>query len=438
MKKQSTEKWVLSLLLFLSCPIYANSSFTLENSIAYAIKHSPTLDQAHQSLRINTLKTKNRIAAFLPSLDYLSSTHQKSHQDDRTTINGTSSSINLTLSETLYNNGQNIIAYKRAKQAQAFTQLNFGDQHDQLIRTIALAYLSWSENKAFYAIQNTNVTLFEQQYQAANREYHQGLTTQEDVIRFKNQARAAKLALLDQQNLITQSRTQLLQDMGVPVTRKAYKTMQFKSIKLPTVTKKQLPKRTPSIKTQYEYRFNQIQIIINALDTQSAKRDYWPQVTLGASSGYGNTVVPGLISAWDNKKRFSWTVGLTLSYNLFDFGTRWHNIEIAAASGYETSDQLRENLLSIKQQIDNLMITLPTDFNMYQISLALLTSRKNNFVQLEKNYREGKLSYLDLETAITNLIGTKIQLVNTRYQLEKDFYRYHYFQGDIYAYANKA
>ena len=89
--------------------------FTLKDLVKYALVHSSRSRNSAHRFKINHFKVRNAVSQFLPSLDLKTDwgyTKNSMIPQDKPVTNG----LTLSLSETLYNNGANITAYRIAKQ----------------------------------------------------------------------------------------------------------------------------------------------------------------------------------------------------------------------------------------------------------------------------------------------------------------------------------
>lgn len=421
---------VLGVLLYIPTvsalnPIHSTKAFNFKNTVLYAIAHSPTLDFLRKSLNISKLNRKNNLATFLPNID-VTSTHIVG-KDPAEDNSNAASSLGIEATENLYNNGENFTNYKKTKLQQAITLLQYQQGRDQLIKTVVTDFLNLSLQQKLSAIQRTNVSILQQQYHAALEQYHQGLKTPEDVIRFRSQMQQAKISLLQANNAIKQSKQQLLTDMGYK-----YGTTKFISLQLSPIKVSSLPIQLPDLRQQYQYKIILLQREVNKLDINLQQRKYWPQVNVKASANYGNELQPGIVDSFGRKKQLDWQAELELKYKILDWGTQRRDIAIATQTGWQNIDNLTQQLLSERQDIDNLMSGLKLHKQSYKISTSLRRSETKNYSTLNQSYRAGKVSYLDLTTAISDLSAAKVQYITDRYALEKDLYAYYYYKGMIY------
>lgn len=420
----------LTLLLYYS-PSWANA-FSVEQTVKYALGHSPKLDQFRQTQQISQLQVGNARAKFLPSLD-ITSQHTVGQ------VGGNSSNTNngfgIRATELLYDNGQSLLGFEKAKLQRKTSDVNYLQARDGLVLDVMINVLDLSLNKRLYKIQQNNLDLLQQQYQQALQEYKNGLRTEEDVVRFRNNVNNAQIGLLNADIAIKQAKNQLLALIGLSPHQAQQQNINFT---LFDIQDKKLAHRKfplPTMEVQYEYQLRELQRDINRVDIRSAKRDYWPNVVLNAEAGYGNTLAlsNGFVSGFGGAKQFDWALMLNFSYNLWDWGTRRNNVSIAKHESRSKIDGLTAQLNDRSVVIYNTQLNLVQLQDVYKISEELLQSEKENYARIQQNYREGKLSFLDLISAINTLTSADREYIRARYNLAKEFYRYQDNQGTIYA-----
>ena len=134
------------------------------------------------------LLSKNYFAGFLPSLD-LSSIHGPQGYDPNTSLNPSwGNSTQLTLSETLYDNGENIKQYKMSKLTAEQSELQMQKAKGQVLLSLVNLYYEW----CYAVLQNQFTEKYAKeiahQFQMVTDQFHQGVKTHSDFLRFKTQA----------------------------------------------------------------------------------------------------------------------------------------------------------------------------------------------------------------------------------------------------------
>ena len=422
----------ISLILFAYYSHAWSNILNLQQTVQYALQHSPSLNQLEQAQRISELEVDNARAKFLPNLD-ITSQHNIGQLEGSAA--NTSNGFGIRATEKLYDNGQSIIGYDKSKLQRESSDISYQQARDKLVRDVVVDILDLSLNKRLYKIQQANLKLLQQQYQQASQEYENGLRTEEDVVRFRNNVNNAKIAVLQAHTTIQQAKNNLLTSMGLLPNLARQQNIQFALFDAQDKQLEQHHFANPAIESQYEYQLRELQKEINHLDVRAAKRDYWPNVTLSAQAGYGNStnLQNGFVSSFSSSQQFDWNVMLNFSYNLWDWGTRRNDIAIARHESRAKLDKFTAQVNDRAVAIDNTKINLAQLQKVYKISQQLLQSEKENYARIQQNYHEGKLTFLDLISAINSLSSAERQYITARYNLAKEFYRYQYNQGTIYA-----
>jgi outer membrane protein TolC len=93
---------------------------------------------------------------------------------------------------------------------------------------------------------------------------------------------------------------------------------------------------------------------------------------------------------------------------------------------------LNQNLLDINAQIKNLMVDLSRLTQNYKLSQELLSLEEESNRNLETQYREGKVTYLDLITSLNSLLDAKVQFYSSYFEALQGVAKHKYFEGRIY------
>jgi len=409
--------------------------FNIRSAVLYAINHSPSLNAGRRTLDISELDLKNSRFLIFPTID-ISSAHQLHHGVPDAPDPNKTSTLSLNATENLYNNGRDLKNIRKKRLEYKIALLQYNKTRDLLTRDVITDFLDLSLQKKLYAIQKANLKIYQEQYSFALRKYKHGLKTQKDVLRLYNQKRRAEIDILQFDNQVTVAKNTLLTELGIESTDDLVKKIDFKTLHLRRLDTKKLPTTTPLLKQQYEYRDFIFQEKITDLNVALAKRDFLPQVSLTASAGVNPGTKDGLLGSFhnvrDERQQLDMSVKLELTYRLLDWGTDRRNILIAQAESRRTLDNIRQQLLGVQRDLSNLMLNLKQNKLSYQISSELKSSEQKSYDAVEQLYRNGNASYLDLINAINDLSTVRTQHITDRYTLEKDLYRYYYYQGTVY------
>ncbi len=146
-----------------------------------------------------------------------------------------------------------------------------------------------------------------------------------------------------------------------------------------------------------------------------ARAAFFPDLTLGLMGGFQSS---GL-GHWLTAPNEIWSIGPSLALTLFDGGRRRAITDQAHARLAENGAQYRAVVLQACQQVeDNLALTHHLGDEADREQEALDASERTLQLSMSR-YRDGVVSYLDVVTAQTTELNTKISMLelNTRRQL---------------------
>ena len=68
----------------------------------------------------------------------------------------------------------------------------------------------------------------------------------------------------------------------------------------------------------------------------------------------------------------------------------------------------------------------------YKLSQELLSLEEESNRNLEVQYHEGKVTYLDLITSLNNLLDAKVQFYTSYFEALQTIAKYRFYEGNIY------
>jgi outer membrane protein TolC len=399
-----------------------------------ALQNSPTFMTAKAAYEVSRLQTKNAFASFLPSLDFSSQAGPEGISpypvpSSSLSVGGAnpwSSSTSLTLTETLYDNGESLKLHRIANWNQELNLLNLQKVKGQVLLTLVQAYSEWS-----YAVKQLRFTSqyskeLERLYKLASDQYYQGLKTQSDFMRFQTQFQKSQLDILAGQHTVEVNRLTLIAAMGLSSEN---------SVPLYVLEQPQIHHTAEELSLQkaelLEEKILAVKEKMSESQVDLISRRNLPQLNLTAGAQYGSGSYIQTGQSWSDNQQTGWNLGLALKWNLWDWGVRARNVEIQRWQ--ETSAQ---------QDLRSLQINADKDLQSYRddqrqllaktsITKSLETNEKINYKQFDQDYRMGRVTYLDLIGALSNLLDSQ----NRRIRLEYDTFilerKWLYYKGSL-------
>lgn len=422
MKKQSV--WIA--LLFL--PAFASAAqqqrITFSDAISYALEHSPTMDSARREAYISELDSKNAFSQFLPSLD-LDTSHGIQKSSPATRSSPWASDFSLTLSETLFDNGQTITKYHIAdiKSQQAKIQLQKNTA--QLIRDVGVEYFRYSLYTKLLEIQKNKQEQLEKQFRLVSESYKHGLKTQKDYLRFKTQLSRAKIDTISSQNTVLKSKKALNRLLALPDDQSADYIVYEK---IPS-ERNLSPLR---LIQHYETKISDMEKKIIDLDISLISRKRWPELSFTAKVGYNSSDYWKQGYRFDQKDSLEWNALVGLQFNIWDWGIRKRDAEISMEKGLIRENEIQSTLLGVRENLDQVAIDLQESKENFALSDELLKLEGSNLELLQREYRQGKVGYLDYITGLNDFSSAKIKYYSSLYAFHEALINYRYHQGTLH------
>lgn len=141
-----------------------------------------------------------------------------------------------------------------------------------------------------------------------------------------------------------------------------------------------------------------------------AQAAFYPNVTLSASAGLGNTSIVDWFT-WPS--RF-WSVGPSLAETLFDGGQRRATVQQFQATYDQTVASYRQTVLTAFQQVEDNLAALRILSQEIAVQDTAVNSAQRNLQAATQRYRAGIDPYLNVIVAQTLLLGDQQTAVNLR------------------------
>lgn len=420
---------LLSSTLFVISPPKSQADpqtqpLTLRDAIRFALERSPELDASNRASLASGLERKNSASRILPSVDF-TATHgiQDSSPSLRTTP--WTSRIGIGLTENLYDNGRSLTRVDLAGLRQEEAAIQLQKDRNRICRDVALEFFAYSLSIRAAEIQTLQYDLLKKQYDLVSQQFHQGIKTKKDYLRFKAQLSRAEIDQATTKNSIEAHRSVLRQLLAAPDD---FNSVAFAEDRAESEDMRRIPLQAPDLSKHYDQRLLKIRQDISENEVKLVQREYWPRIDLQGGVAYEYANYLGSTGTGQT----GWNALATLSYNLWDWGIRKRDVMIAEHRGEIANDAFRTQLLATRNEIEKLMIDLDQTKRNYLLSQELLGLEKSSQDLLQTEYRNGKVSYLDLITAVRDFSDAQLKYYTALYDLKRGLILYAYHEGTLY------
>lgn len=404
----------------------------LPRLIELAEQYSPNIQKAQADLTVARLEYSIAGKQWLPSLDL---TLQNGHGVDGADLAKPSQwaqNLNLKLTENLYDNGKSLTKFQIAKSANSRAQIEFELARDQQLLNVTNAFYDWSSSTHLREILESKRDLLKRQYAVLETLYKHGIKTKRDVLRIETEVRKNEIDLINADNDTDLNFQKLSSAAGVPREELEKEEIESEEPKPFVKTESNAETLNPRNHRQAKvFEFNRREAQLN---TQLQRREYLPQVFASGSFGYSNLyyMYRGNPAGWDDNHLWGWTALLTIQYNIWDFGIRREQLEIAKVREKQVTDKTEQQLLDLGNDLRNVTNQLRALRENVRMTRELLVLEQQSYSILEAEYRNGRAQYLDLILNLNSLIDARSKFNASYYGLKKQQALYSFHQGELY------
>lgn len=411
-----------------------SQKISFQEAVQIAIDKSPALNTARIDVDLRDLEYANSYSALLPSLDFNTTYGLR---DSRPSIyrNIYGSELNLQLTENLYDNGVSLTKFQSAKIQKDIADLNFRNERDKIVLEVGAEYMRYSLAKSLAEVQEQQFNIINKQYKAVSNQYQQGVKTRRDYLRFKTELRRAEIDLQTSQTNMEKSRVELMRLLGFEMNGKT-EPFEFVPIEIQLTAVAAIPTAAPDLSQHFQYRIADLQKKIYENDVYIVKRAYWPELSLTAGASYHTGDYLGSNIGLADNETTSWNALLTLKFNLWDWGVRRRNISIAEVRKSQAENTIAVGLNAFSSDGKKLMLDLQQSSKNFSLARELLDLETTTYNSLDSEYRNGRVSYLDIIVALRDLLSAKVQMYTSYYDLRGQLLKYRYQEGKLYESIN--
>ena len=390
----------------------------LNQLIAQALLHSPTLESAQAALREANENTAAATGSFFPSVSVgLNPAREK--------ISGATEGLPYNPIYTLYGASVNV----------SYTVDAFGGTRRQVEQIQAQAesqqfaleasYLSLTSNIVTAAINEASlrahITATEEILQAEQaqldiitRQVKAGAASRADVLQQQATVSATQATLPGLRSQLVQQRNQLATYVGVLPADYDGAAFKLDDLVLPDTLPLSLPSQLvaqrPDIR-QYAAQLHQATANIGV-----ATANMLPQVTLTGSYGSQSLTLDKLFTPGS----MIWSLAGSLTQPIFQGGTLRHKRNAAEAAAQEAAANYRGTVLAAFQNVSNVLYALQADAEALQSNLTAEQSAAESLAITQTRYRTGADTYVQVLLAQQTYQNAAISLVKARAQRYAD------------------
>lgn len=393
----------------------AAKSVTLEQAVQLTLEHSPGMTQAEGAIRTTTAAQRSAYGGMLPSLSLSSGANRGSatrfNSSTNTTVSAASQSYTagLTASMDVFAGGRHLAAVRQATADNAAADASLIQQRFAVTLVAKTAFFNVLRTGELVRVAQAQLEQAQQGLDAANQRMKVGSATQSDVLRAQLALNQAKQALAQAQTNESSAQYALGRLVGEsgPVTATAPASLEPTPLAVPA---EQLPAlvdaQAPTVVTAQE------QVKSGAAAVSVAKAQYMPTLRLSAGDNWVNQIAA--LSGGDK----SWSLGLSLSYPIFNGFQREQNVETANVQADNARVALDDARLNARATLESNLAALRLAEQQVQLTREATSVAQEDMRVQNERYRLGAGTMLDRLTSQAALVQAQTNEVNARYDYQ--------------------
>lgn len=408
--------------------IYSRS---LPRLLDLAEQNSPAIKMARYHLAVAEREKDNAFWRFFPTLD-LEGKHGYSDGDPRSRETTALSELNLVMKQSLYDPDKSatwsryrlhLARYERA-------QLEYRYQRDEQLLRVSQAYLDWSASLQQREIDENKRDLLRRQFNVLDAQYKQGLKTKRDVLRIETEIKRLEMDILGRDHEVDLNFQKLASHVGM--TQKDLESYKIEGEEAKPYgiigSDAEELKASNHLRAKIFERLEEEK----SQETAFARLDYWPKLTFESEVKYHNRDYIDATARWEENQVWSWSALLVLRYNLWDFGVRRRDLQIATIKQSYLVEDNRQKLFDLTNELREVYLRLREFREHVKTTRELLVLEQQSYSILEAEYRNGRTSYLDLITNLNSLIDARSKFMSSYFGFKKQQVVYSFHKGDLY------
>lgn len=403
-------------------------TWTLEECLAYAKENNITIN----SLRLDSATSEQNLtvarAAVLPNLTGSASQGLNHYNATTSPILGSTGSVSLNSSVTLYNGGYLRNDIKQKDLLVKSSNLAIREQENSISLQIVQAYLNILLDKETIIYAEDLVTTSQAQVNQMEQQFKVGSVAKKDLIQLQAQLANDQYTLTNAQNAERQDKLTLKQLLQLPLENNfdvAKPDSIFTAALLPSLNEVV----DVAMETRPEVQNSVLNIKVAQLDLKKTLAGYLPTISLSGSLGtaYGNTYTEGFRQL--NNNGFQ-QIGITASFPIFNRKVNRTNEAKAKINIQQAELSLKNTKTLLSQAIEQAYINALNSNGRFDAAVQQLTYNREAFRISGEELRVGSSNTVDYVQQ-KNLYAQSLQsYTQAKYNTLLAVKIYEFYQGD--------
>jgi outer membrane protein TolC len=408
--------------------LFAQSKkLTIDESIQIGLENSSLIKISESHLRSSDAKITEATSKMFPKLSLSAGYTYMNLNDPKEiglgpvgmeVINPFSLyGMQLSIQQPLFTGFQ--ISSSRSEAENSYEAMNF--EHQKNINNKALeiysAFWNFFKTQKQYELTHEYLTSLKDNLQQTKDFLDNGLATMNDYLKIKVQVSNAEVSLIDAKNNMEIARASFNKSIGIPLSDStkidaSYTSLQQQSLDYLDLLNNALANREELQSLEYNIKAGEDRVT-------AANSGWWPK--LYASGNFFLYNATAKTFSIENEKLQAWFVGLSLNWDLWD----WGYTSSQSAQAEESVLQGEESLKLLKEQIEletyQAYLNLNSQKEKINMSQLAVESAEENLRLTQEKYDYNLATSNDLIDAEVEVLDAKTKLAfsNADYEIAK-------------------
>jgi len=421
-------KRILLISFVIPIALFSQSKkLTIEESVRIGLENSSLIKISESNLRSSDAKINEATSKMFPKLSLSAGYTYMNLNDPKEiglgpvgmeVINPFSLyGMQLSIQQPLFTGFQ--ISSSRSAAENSYEAMSF--EHQKNINNKALEIYSafWNFFKAQkqYELTQEYLTSLKDNLNQTKNFLDNGLATMNDYLKIKVQVSNAEVSLIDSKNNVEIARASFNKSIGIPLNDSTeidadYSSLQYQTFEYPELLSAALNNRDELKSLEFNIKEGKDRVT-------AANSGWWPK--LYASGNFFLYNATAKTFNIDNEKLQAWFVGLSLNWDLWD----WGYTSSQSAQAEEQVLQGEEYLKLLKEQIEletyNAYLTINSQKEKINVSQLAVESAEENLRLTQEKYDYNLATSNDLLDAEVEVLDakTKLAFASADYEIAK-------------------
>lgn len=426
---KSFQKFFLVVIFLILLHAEAHSAeLGLRGLVDFGLQNSPLFRKAKNDAQISELNLENASSKFLPELNLSSTFGYQGVDSSKNQL----SSLNLTLTQPIYNNGVIYSQHRIAEIEKKKSAIKLRKDRDMLCLKIVKEFNSYSLATKIYDVQEFQFQFVEKQLKSIEGKYKAGEAPRIDYLRSKAQLQRARLSLQAAKN--TQKKT--LENIRLLIGWKSgplkVRLAHFNE-NLPDYSQADAPLLT----NHFDIKIHQLSKAANEEAISLVRKKYKPELYLSADAAYQVDNILGAESQVAVSDQINYSAILTIKYNIVDWGARRVELSVANLENDSANLSIDSEISQLGAEISILMLDLGQLSKNFKLNKELVDLEEISFKSVQADYYSGKTYFMNFVDAVDSYTLARQSFYDNYYNLHDSIAEYNYHLGEVYEYIAK-